>query len=688
VVTALCGIVGAYYYGRSAEPVSEALLVRMRETLRHRGPDDAGCWINPGRQVGLAHRRLSIIDLSDNGRQPLADEHGRIRLTFNGEIYNHPELRRELLEHGHRFRSRTDCEVIVHLYEEAGPACLDRLDGMFAFALWDEEKQQLLLARDPLGVKPLYYTCTGGVLLFASEIKALLVHPLVARDVDLESLYHYLTFKTTPAPRTMFAGIRKLPAGHHLTCDRHGDLRVVSYWDPADRLDVDDGPIDLAGAAARVRDLLEQAVAKRAAADVPMGVFLSGGLDSSAILAILARSTSQPIHTFSAAVKDDPDGDELGYARQMAELFGTRHHEVVIGSREVEDYLPRLVETQDEPLADPVCVPLFYLAERARQTGVFVVHVGEGSDEQFLGYDSRVEFLRSYERRWRPLLALPWPLLQTLHAGAALCHAATGWGDRYRRILRQASRRDILFWGSVAFSEEAKRELLNSHGAFDGFRSEDVLRETTQRLGRFADDMATRVSYLDLRLRLAELLLMRLDKVTMSVGVEAREPFLDHRLVEFVLRLPGRLKLAGGEPKAILKEAVKDLVPAEIIRRPKQPFAAPVRAWLRGELGAFARRALLESRLRERAFFRYDVVEKLFDDHLAGRRNAEVQLWTLLNLSAWYDRWIAGSTNHNGSFDTGKRDASVTSGAVIRPRRTPGSDQDADPRPAPSGSAV
>ncbi|HEV3204424.1 MAG TPA: asparagine synthase (glutamine-hydrolyzing), partial [Gemmataceae bacterium] len=513
---------------------------------------------------------------------------------------------------------------------------------MFAFGIWDENRQRLFLARDRLGVKPLYYTQQQGILLFASEIKALLAHPLITSDVDPEALFHYLTFKTTPAPLTMFAGIRKLPAGCFLTCDHQGNGEVTRYWEAVSPGIADPKDIDPRGAAEKVRELLESAVTKRLVADVPTGVFLSGGLDSSAVVALLAPRMGQPLNTFSVGIKDHPEFNELDFARQVAARFGTNHREILIGQQELEDYLPDLVHYQDEPLADPVCVPLYYLARLARQSGVIAVQVGEGSDEQFLGYDSRLEFLKGYEKKWRRLLALPSLLLTGLREGVSLVHELTGKGRRYRQILAKAVNGHEIFWGSVAFGEDEKAEVLDSYPAFASFDSQTVLNNTMQPLRtlRPGADIATRVSFLDLKIRLAELLLMRLDKITMSCGVEAREPFLDYRLVEYLMTLPRSLKLKDWEPKYLLKQAMTGLVPDSILRRPKQAFAAPVNVWLRSGLGDFARNLLLSSRLRKRGYFRYDIIEQMLADHLAGKKDHGVRLWTLMNLSAWFDHWI------------------------------------------------
>jgi asparagine synthase (glutamine-hydrolysing) len=640
-LSGVCGILGVFHYGNASVSVSEDLLARMRDTMRHRGPDDAGLWLNPSRTLGLANRRLSIIDLSADARQPMCNEDGTVWVTLNGEIYNYRELREDLGGRGHRFRSHADTEVILHLYEEKGADGVQQLDGMFAYGLWDEVRQTLVLARDRLGVKPLYYTQQQGCLLFASEIKVLLEHPLVGRDVDRDALCHYLTFKTTPAPWTMFAGIRKLPAGCLLTCDRKGDVQIAPYWDAIPQVFRSEAT-ESARAAAIVRELLTSAVVKRMMSDVPTGVFLSGGLDSSAIVALLAPRMGQPVNTFSVGISDLEGCNELDFARQVADRFGTNHHEILIGRKELEESFHLLVDHLDEPVADPVCVPLYYLSRVARASGVTVVQVGEGSDEQFLGYESRLDFLRNFEKRWRPLLSLPRPVLAGLSATAGLIQRTTGRGKKLRQVFQRAARGHELFWGSVAFSEDAKAELVAGSKVFAGCSSQVLLDQMLQPLRSAwpGADMAACVSYLDLKVRLAELLLMRVDKVTMACGVEAREPFLDYRLVEYLMTLPRTLKIKEWQPKHLLKQALTGIVPDEILRRPKKVFAAPVNAWLRDGLAPFARQVLFDSRLRARGYFLYDVIERMLEEHVNARQDHGVRLWTLMNLSAWYDHWF------------------------------------------------
>jgi asparagine synthase (glutamine-hydrolysing) len=637
----MCGIVGAFHYDR-VEPVSSELLVRLGETLHHRGPDDGGVWVNPERTLGFAHRRLSIVDLSPDGHQPMTTEDGALAITFNGEIYNYLDWRPKLERRGHRFHSRSDTEVILHLYQEYGAQCVEHLDGMFAFALWDQAAGRLLLARDRLGIKPLYYVRRPGMLLFASEIKALLAHPEVARELDREALGYYLALKTVPAPQTLFAGISKLEAGSVLIGGRDGSFQTRPFWDVVSPSRPVDPTIDEQAAVETTRKLLTTSVAKRLMSDVPLGVFLSGGLDSSAIVALMASLQSQPVNTFSVGIVNAPEENELDYARLVARRFATNHQEVMVGKNELVQYLPDLVYQQDEPLADPVCVPLFYLSRLARSSGVKVVLAGEGSDEQFLGYDTRIRFLRRFQRTWKPLLAVPAGVRRRMHEVAATIHRTTGLGRRCERILGKAARGDELFLGSQAFDGDAMERLFDESAQKAlGAASRAVSEACRPLLAAWpAADITSRVIYIDLKIRIAEFLLMRIDKVTMSLGLEARVPFLDYRLAEYLMTIPMRLKLKGWNAKYLLKRAMADLLPPSILERPKKAFAAPVGMWIRDGLSDFARDVIFQSGLRKLGLFRYAAVEQMLIEHCSGQRNHDVRLWNLMNLSAWYDRFF------------------------------------------------
>ena len=641
----MCGICGVFAYG-SAATLDEERLARMSGQMVHRGPDDAGVYLSPDRKLGLGFRRLSIVDLSPTGHQPMANEDGSVWIVFNGEIYNHAEHRQALEARGHAYRGRSDTETILHLYEEHGCECVQHLRGMFAFAIWDEVQGRLFLARDRVGVKPLYYMLKDGAFVFGSEVKALMAWPGATAELDEQALFHYLTFMVPPAPLTLFAGIRKLPPGHWLTVDRSGTLREQAYWDPLGPGPEPAPELAAAEAVERIRDVLEESVRLRMMSDVPVGAFLSGGIDSSTIVALMARHSGRPVNTFTVGYEDSPESNELEHARRVAREFGAEHREVMVGARDMLEYMPRLVHTQDEPIADPVCVPLYYVSELAHRSGVKVVLVGEGSDELFCGYPWFLPYL-SEQRRWERLAALlPQRWLRAAYGAAAEGLRATGRGADLMQMLERRATGQPTFWGgAVVFSGRTKRELLNP-ARWNGSHldsSRVVERHASAALERMpALDLLGRMGYLELKHRLPELLLMRVDKVAMSVSLEGRVPFLDHRLVELVLPLPMRLKLGSGRPKDLLKRVVRGWIPQAIVDRPKQGFPAPVKEWFRRMPEGALRSALLDGPLAKRDYFERGFVERMLAEQRSGRRNWSAKLWVLYNLSAWYAHWIEG----------------------------------------------
>ena len=643
----MCGICGFF---RFDDPPSSLIgdrpvLERMRDTLTHRGPDDAGVWMDQNRRAGFGHRRLSIVDLSPAGRQPMSNEDGSIWITFNGEIYNHRELRGPLEAKGHRYRSSTDTETIVHLYEEVGESLPRHLDGMFAFALYDARREEMLLARDRIGVKPLYYAPVNGGILFASEIKAILAHPAVSVSLDFEAFLHYLTFVSTPAPFTLFSGIRKMRPGTLLRVDRRGSLREEVYWDAIvpGRLESADDE-EMRGEILR---LLEDAIRKRMMSDVPFGVYLSGGIDSSANVALMSRLMDRPVTTFSVGFEGQPAYNELEEARRVAGLFGCDHHEVVLTPQDLQETIPSLIHHQDEPLADWVCVPLYHLARHTRGSGTLVVQVGEGSDEQFFGYPGYLSVYGLESSLGRPLRALPRPVRRALcGAGSGLARILARGGDRLE-LLRCAAEDRVFFWGgAIAFKGEEKLRILSEEARHrcNGFDSYHVVAEIWDRISREKpeSDFGERMVYLELKQRLAELLLMRVDKMTMAAGVEARVPFLDYRLVEYTMRIPTARKIRGGVPKYLLKKALAGVLPEEVLTRKKQGFGAPVSEWFAGELYRYAEDAILTSTIRELNLLDYEVVSQMLKEHREGERDRAFLLWNLFNLSRWYDYWVAG----------------------------------------------
>lgn len=642
----MCGICGVWEYGAAGSVVERALVERMRDEMPHRGPDDAGELIFDDGRGGFGFRRLSIIDLSEAGHQPMHGCTESVWLVFNGEIYNHASLREGLEQRGHVYASRTDSETILHLYEERGLDFVNDIEGDYAIAIWDTAREQLTLVRDRIGVKPLYFYHKNGRFIFASEIKAILQHPSVTPDVDEESLYHYLTFLTTPAPRTLFRDIQKIPAGHMLVVSRDGSINLKQYWDalPPEQTDVRSDEEHKA----EILRLLRDSIAKRMMSDVPFGVFLSGGVDSSANVALMSEQMSRPVETFTVGFQDAEYLNELDSARRIARDFKTNHHEVIISEKEMQQFLPDLVFHQDEPIADPVCVPLYYVSKLARDSGTIVVQVGEGSDEIFSGYENYVRHLRIYEKFWQHAERFPLSLRRAASAFARPALEATGRKRAVIELLRRLGADEPLFWGGVVVYDETFKPRVLSKQMRERMRGRSSLEVVNTYLDhiereRPSSDFLSRMTYLELKLRLPELLLMRVDKITMATSVEARVPFLDHNLVEYAMALPRELKVEGRSGKHILKRALEEILPRDLLYSTKRGFGAPVREWFRNGLGEWFDSHLMNSTMRRRDFFDYKFIARLLDEHRRGEREWGFHLWALLNLSLWYERWIERS---------------------------------------------
>ena len=643
----MCGINGILAT-RDSFACNEEIATRMRDTMGHRGPDDGGTWSSPDGRVALGHRRLSIVDLSPAGHNPMPNEDGSVWITFNGEIYNHMDLRPELEAKGHVYRSHTDTETILHLYEEEGPRCVERLDGMFAFAIWDTRRRELFLARDRIGKKPLYYAQRPDGFVFASEIKALLEHPAISPELDEEAFHHYLTFVCTPAPMTMFKGIKKLAPSERMVVRADGSVSSDRYWSPMSpslAKELHDAPE--AELEERLLDLLRESIRKRMMSDVPFGVFLSGGVDSSTNVALMSELMSDPVRTFSVAFEEHDQYNELEYAREIAKRFGTDHHEVVLGSEDLENFLPELIHHQDEPLADWVCVPLHFVAKLARENGTIVVQVGEGSDELFHGYDlymSAARLERVFTRRFQ---RLPRPLRMGASRAVSGVARRAGRGEVQALNVAEAAEGRLPFWGGAICYRGDLKERVLADGANGATPSSYAVVE---RLWAEAErdlpgaDYLQKMTYLELKQRLAELLLMRVDKMTMATSVEARVPFLDQDLVRFATALPPQMKVRDGTGKYLLKRAVsRDLLPEHIVYRKKQGFAAPVSEWFKGEFGERAQRQIRESSLAEVGLLNYDRIDEMWDAHRSSSPiDWAFHLWNIYNVSAWHDYWVAG----------------------------------------------
>ena len=666
----MCGITGMFHY-KTGNVVVEDTLTAMRDTMLHRGPDGGDNWISPDKKVGLAHRRLSIIDLTNAANQPMQNEDSTVWITFNGEIYNHAPLRQELVAKGHKFRTdHSDTEVLIHGFEEWGiDGLMKKIEGDYGFAIWDGNKRDLFIVRDRIGVKPLYFSFNNGTFLFGSEIKAILANPAVTAAMDPMAMYHYLSFLTTPAPLTMFEGIYKLPSGFYMKVSDSGEVKATRYWDAVpgqsgtaeETKNLSEQELEdyyVAG----IRKRLVEGVEKRMMSDVPIGVFLSGGIDSSTNVALMSKCTSKPLETFTVGFKDHQHLNELDHARFVSETFKTNHHEILIDEKDMMGYLDQLIYQQDEPIADWVCIPLYFVSKLAKDSGVTVVQVGEGSDEQFSGYSAYMNYLRLDEKFWKPYKKWVPQILQYAIAGISKSGSRIKPGfDFYSDIINRATYNQELFWsGATVFWNVMKDKLLDSSAIKPFAHSKEILAsgllpESYSRANSYnviesflkpfdkkypGRDTLTRMTYNEFQLRLPELLLMRVDKIGMSVSIEARVPFLDHHLVEYTMDIPQRLKVKNGEAKYLFKKAVTGIIPDSIINRKKMGFNAPMSEWLRGDFGQKVVSSILASNVMEKGFFKKAYIQQLFDQHRSGKMDNSLYLWSLFNLTAWYDYWI------------------------------------------------
>ena len=638
----MCGITGIISLNQKPIPELQPKLKKMADTIAHRGPDGEGFWTNKKQTVGFAHRRLSIVDLSAQGDQPMSNEDGSIWMVFNGEIYNHMDIRPELEKLGHKYHSKTDTETIIHAYEEWGEACLERLRGMFAFVIWDEKKQEIFFARDRIGVKPLYYTVDHDRFYFGSEVKPIIANPEIAREMDEEALYHYLTFFVSPAPKTLFKNIFKLKAGHWGKIDTKGTVTIKQYWDA---VSTEDTTTTHEEWVKEIPELLEESVRLRMMSDVPFGAYLSGGIDSSAITVLMNKLMDRPIDTFTTAFSDDPELDESQFARIISNTYHTNYHGQTLHNEDFYDFYPKLLFYQDDPASDWVSFPLYYVSKLIQDNKVVVAQVGEGSDELFCGYTGYLQFMK-LQRLYTVLARLPKPIRRMIYGASKVAYKV-----KPARFLPEFGRRlaagEELFWGgAIAFTEYEKNALLGEklRGKYNSHTIVKALYDDFDRKCPGRDQLA-RMTYLELKNRLAELLLMRVDRMGMAASIEARVPFLDHTFVERMLQLPTKLK-TGTTTKAILKDSLRGIIPDSIIDRKKLGFHAPVAHWLRSDekFRTFMREKILDSSLVGEAYIQGDYVRRLFDLHEAGSADCSVQLWCLMTICGWHERWIKPET--------------------------------------------
>lgn len=616
----MCGIAGIF--SPSGKPIRPAEIKAMCDAMVHRGPDDAGYHVH-GR-VGLGMRRLSIIDLA-TGHQPVRNEDGTIWTVLNGEIYNYRELRADLESRGHRFYTSTDTEVIVHLYEEFGAECVSRLRGMFALAVWDARRQSLFIARDRLGIKPLYYTEVDGRLLFASELKCLLELPEVERDLNWGSVNHLFTTLCTPNTESIIAGVHKLPPGHSLTLRADGTRKLVRYWEVNFEPDHSHGEEYFAD---RLRQMLEESIDLHLVSDVPVGAFLSGGLDSSSVVAIMARRSDRPIKTFSIGFEEQ-GFDETHAARRVAEQFGTEHTELIL-KPDVESMVEDIAWHLDEPFGDSSAIPTYMVSKLAAEQ-VKVVLSGDGGDELFAGYDKyRVEQReRRYEYAPAPLRKLLGLIGDSMPEGAKgrnfLRHIALSGAERYLD-------------SSTLFKTDQKRRLFRPEFAHR-LAGHDPWREASAYLERADGDWLSALQHWDLKSYLPLDILTKVDRMSMAHSLEARVPLLDHKLVEFAATIPPEFRLRNGEGKSIFKRAMRGILPDEIIDRRKQGFAVPLGHWFRGRLGGFAQDLLLPAGGPRQDIFDRGYIAELLSMHERGR-DLNLQLWTLMSFELWCRRFL------------------------------------------------
>ena len=643
----MCGICGIFFQNRDWR-VQADVLARMNRQIVHRGPDDEGFFIEEN--VGLAMRRLSIIDVK-TGHQPLTNENRDIWIVYNGEIYNHSELRTDLEAKGHQYRTRSDTETIVHLYEEYGRDCVKHLRGMFAFAIWDRRKRVLFAARDRLGIKPFYYRWDGKAFLFGSEIKTILAHPDITAEFNRRTLAEYLAFGYITGPETMYSGIRKLMPGHTLELSEYGDPKIERYWDLT--VEEDEIPRGRDYYVQHYRQLLEHAVGSHLMSDVPLGMFLSGGLDSSAVAALATKIRGDRIKTFAVGYGEEAFS-ELRYAREVAEHIRSDHHEVRLTREEFFDSLPRLIWHEDEPIVWPSSVSLYFVARLARQH-VTVVLTGEGSDETLAGYtryawtllNSRMDnaYRAVTTKGLRGLVRKAiraTPLSATLHRKldhTFLIRDGNSWPSFYFDN----------FYSALTAAEQAElltEDVLASSG--------DAYAGSMQAFERSRGDLLHRLLYTDINSYLIELL-MKQDQMSMAASVESRVPFLDHVLVEFTARIPAQFSISGMAGKFVLKQAVEDLLPKSIVYRQKMGFPTPWEYWLAGPQLDDLERVLLEPRSLERGFFRAEPLKRIFAEHRSKFRDHGNRIWRLINFEIWQRVAIDGEAPDTVAQQLGSR---------------------------------
>jgi len=632
----MCGIAGVIDF-RANSSNSPELLKIMGDEIIHRGPDAGSTWMSENRVCGFSHRRLSIIDLSDAGIQPMSSSDGRYTIVFNGEIYNYKEIKVELESKGLKFKSGSDTEVLIEGYRYYGKELIDKLVGMWAFAIWDNERNELFACRDRVGVKPFYYYYEDGIFIFASEIKAILKHPEVRKELNYEELPNYLTYAMSSKKESLFVGIKKLESGAFITLSKSG-LDWKKYWTPLSKINHN---INFEDAGSEILRLLRQAVKSRMISDVPFGVFLSGGIDSSLNVALMAELMDRPIDTYTVGFKELEQYNELKYARQVANQFGTNHQEILIDEKDCSDIIDDIAWHTDEPNGDPVCMPLYYLSKLTHESGTTVVQVGEGSDEQFVGYNWMLQGYNLNNTYWKYYQSLPKSIRKIGYRIASKFNPILNQ-DLAFEYLRRASYDEEFSWSGVPMFGQFSLENMKNDNRLDPTIPNKYAKSLYSEIENIKSDAEyfEKIMYIEQQQRLAEVLLMRVDKIGMAHHLEARVPFLDHRLVEFTTSLPDRIKVPDTkEPKSLLKKAISGILPDDIIYRQKMGFSAPVHDWFRGPWKSLAQYHLFESKFAKTGIINENFKKNLIKVHNSGKKRGS-HIYNLVALSAWYERYF------------------------------------------------
>ena len=629
----MCGINGIFNFNKVNIGDENALISLMNDTISHRGPDDSGI-SEINQRLFFGHRRLSIIDLSKAGHQPMRNDAG-YEIVFNGEIYNYAELKKYLPDY--KFKSDSDTEVILGLYETFGENCLQYLNGMFAFAIWDPKKEQLFLARDRSGKKPLYYSFQNGVFAFSSEAKALLKLPFIKTELDEEAFYHFLTFNVLAPPMTMFRNIKKFHPAHSMIIERTGHFKYQSYWniEYSDYRNLSEEELK-----EQTLERLRKSVQYRMVANVPVGAFLSGGVDSSALVAMMSKMTNQPIKTYSIGFEDQPDFDELEHARKVSQEFGTQHFEKTVNPDEFKNFLPKIVDIFDEPLADPTCVPIYFISQKARQEGTIVVLTGDGSDEIFAGYRNHLKYIHNY-KTFDKFSKLPAGLKKFISGTYSLINSNSPLSE----MLSRAAQNQEFYWSSArSFKESVKNKYLNPefrnrHQNLNSYSVIDAFKKEYNAIKKPFHDHIDWMCFMGFKFTDPHWYLYRGDKLGMAHSIELRSPFLDHEFVNFALSIPGSMKVKNNEPKYILKKSLESILSKDVLYRKKMGFCLPLKKWGSEIMTDYVESNYVEF-CKNFPLLNQEGLKQILNNVKSGSEKSVNDLWTAYFLISWFKKWM------------------------------------------------